>query len=512
MLLPLPTPAEMAIWDRETIDSIGIPGITLMESASREAVDVLLEEVETVNNKEIFCFAGSGNNGGDAFAMARQLIDLGADVTVFHTKPKKQYRGETRTNLVWAQKLGITLKHITPGDLRYLPQPDIIVDGLLGTGFEGQLRPDYRSFIKAINDMGNKGFIFSIDIPSGLNGLNGTPQPIAVIADATVTFQAPKLGLIMPGASRYTGMLHVRSIGIPTAIQEANSVKHHLVSNDIMSSIPSLIPSMHKGNSGHVLIIGGSEGLTGAPFLAAMGALRSGAGLATIASPSDLADTIKAGSPDIMTLPLATGKQWTPEMAKIILSQSDRFDSFVIGPGLGRERKTLDFLETFVAECPARVVMDADALFALSHTTNNLQALREDTVLTPHPGEMAGLLNTDNKTIQEDRLNAVDSLISQTPATIILKGAGTLVANKNITCICPFTEPNLAVGGSGDVLSGVIASMMAQGIQPTQAACLAVYWHGLAGRLLRKDFPTRGNLASEIADMLPTAAKEHISC
>jgi len=512
MLLPLPTPAEMAIWDHETIHTIGIPGVTLMESASREAVRVLLEKVGPVTDKKIFCFAGSGNNGGDAFAVARHLIDLGADVTVFHTKSKKKYRGEARTNLLFAQKLDVPLKHLALVDINCLPQPDIIVDGLLGTGFEGELRADYLELIRAINRMGDKAFVFSIDIPSGLNGLTGKTHPEAIVADVTVTFQATKLGLAMPDASRNTGILHVRPIGIPKKIQRDNPVRHYLISKDVMNHIPNAEPAMHKGNAGHVLVVGGSEGLTGAPHLAALGALRSGAGLVTVACPGALADSIKSGSPDIMTLPLGTGNQWTPELASTILSATKRFNSIVIGPGMGRTGKTVDFLKIFIANCPTNTVLDADALFALAQFPKNIQKLPHQTVLTPHPGEMARLLKTDSAGIQTDRLSAIQSFVDSCAATLILKGAGTLVANGEMTCISPFSEPNLAVGGSGDVLSGVIGSLLAQGLSPMHASCLGVYWHGLAGRLLRKEYPTRGNLASEIANTLPKAAKESSSC
>lgn len=503
MLLPLPTPAEMALWDRETIDSIGIPGVTLMESASREAVTVLIEEFGPIEGQEIFCFAGSGNNGGDAFAMARHLVDLGADVTVFHTRPKKKYRGETRTNLLWAQKLDIPLIHLAGVDLATLPQPDIIIDGLLGTGFDGELREDYKELVKTINRLGERAFIQSIDIPSGLNGLTGHPQPEAVMADATATFQAPKLGLVMPEAQQYTGMLHVCPIGIPLKVQDENRVKHHLITGDIMESIPTPTPSMHKGNGGHVLIVGGSEGLTGAPHLAAMGALRSGAGLVTVACPGGLADSVKAGSPDIMTLPLESGTEWSPSMMEILLPHLERFDAVVVGPGMGRGSNTPVFVLSIVAEQSIPMVLDADALYGLARFPKVVNELKEHAVLTPHPGEMARLLDTDNASVQNDRLGAVDQFTARSEGTLVLKGAGTLVANRTMTCLSPFSEPNLAVGGSGDVLSGVIGSLLARELPPMGAACLGVFWHGMAGRALKEEFPRRGNLASEIAEMLP---------
>lgn len=509
MLLPLPTPKEMAVWDHETINTIGIPGITLMESAGREATTVLLEEYGSVEGAEIACFAGSGNNGGDAFAMARHLSDLGADLIVYHTKPKKLYRGETRTNLLWAQKLGIPLKHLASVSPGAFSQPDIVIDGLLGTGFSGELREEYLNLVRTINDMGKHAMILALDIPSGLNGLTGEPQPEAVRADATVTFQAPKLGLAMPGSSRFVGMLHVRSIGIPAQIRETHPATHHLISNDCMRLIPQPTQAMHKGTAGHVLVIGGSKGLTGAPHLAALGALRSGAGLATIATPAKLADSVKAASPDIMTLPLGDSDVWTQGMVNQLLGEVDRFDALVIGPGIGRQTDTLEFIRGFLSHCPEKTVIDADALFGLSRHSELLDDLPASAVLTPHPGEMANLLHTKTKDVQKNRLSASAALKKQTKASLVLKGAGTIVADATTTCLSPFSEPNLAVGGSGDVLAGVIASLLARGLTSLEAACVGVYWHGLSGRYLKNKYPDRGNLASEIAHALPEAAKRH---
>lgn len=512
MYLPLPTPAEMATWDRQTIETIGIPGLTLMESASREAVSVLLDEYGPVDGAEILCFAGSGNNGGDTFAMARQLMDLGADVTVYHTKPKKQYRGETRTNLQWCQRLDVPLYHLHGIDLNGLPVPDIVIDGILGTGFEGELRSSTLDLIRAINRLGDKAFVFSVDIPSGLNGRTGEPQPEAVIADVTATFQAAKLGMVMPGANRYTGMIHVRSIGIPTRIQEDNPARHQLISGDIMDRIPTPAPGMHKGRAGHVLIVGGSRGLTGAPHLAALAALRSGAGLATIACPGALADSAKMHRPDIMTLPLGNSDEWSPGLARTIQEEAHRYDAVVVGPGLGRSSRTIEFMRAFLERCPANTVFDADALYSLAQIPEMMDHLPSTSILTPHPGEMATLSSRTADDIQRNRLGAAEDFVGLYPGTLILKGAGTLVANRLRTCISPFAEPNLAIGGSGDVLSGIIGSLMAQGLDADTAASLGVYWHGATGRTLREEFPLRGNLATEIAESLPLTAKEYTSC
>lgn len=506
MLLPLPTPAEMALWDRETIETVGISGATLMECAAREAVNVLLEEFGPVDGAVIYCFAGSGNNGGDAFAMARHLADLGAEVTVFHTRPKKRYRGESRANLLLAQKLGVPLIHLSGADPAALPRPDVIVDGLLGTGFEGELREDALALVRAVNRLGERAFVLAVDIPSGLSGLTGRPQPEAVLADATATFQSPKLGLLMPEAAPFVGELHVCPIGIPLKVQEDNPVRHHLLTGGIMDAVPAPAPDMHKGRGGHVLVLGGSRGLTGAPHLAALGALRSGAGLATVACPAGLADAVKGSSPDIMTLPLGEGADWTPAMADALLPELARFDAVVIGPGMGRAPATIAFVLAFLAGCGLPVVIDADGLFALASEPDGLAKLPERAVLTPHPGEMGRLLGTDAAAIQADRMGAVNRFLKRCDATLALKGASTLVADPDLTCVSPFAEPNLAVGGSGDVLSGVVGSLMARGLSPMEAACAGVFWHGLAGEYLSIEFPERGNLASEIANTLPQAA------
>ncbi|MEZ7195481.1 NAD(P)H-hydrate dehydratase [Pseudodesulfovibrio karagichevae] len=506
MLLPLPTPAEMSVWDRETIHTVGIPGVTLMESASREALNVLLEEYGDVDGAVIFCFAGSGNNGGDAFAMARALADLGAEVTVFHTRPKKAYRGETRANLLWAQKLGLRLVHLAGVNLDALPQPDVVVDGLLGTGFQGTLREDILNMVRTVNRLGERAFVLAVDIPSGLNGLTGLAQPEAVMADATATFQSPKLGLVMPEAMEYTGALHVCPIGIPLKVQEDNPVRHHLITGAVMETLPAPARDMHKGTAGHVLVVGGSIGLTGAPHLAALAALRSGAGLATVACPDGLADAVKGSSPDIMTLPLGSGAVWTRDMAAEVREELHRFDAVVLGPGLGRAPGAMAFALDLIASCELPLVLDADALFALAANPEHLKTLPERVVLTPHPGEMARLLDVSIADIQADRLGAADRFLVVCDATLVLKGAGTLVADPDTTCVSPFAEPNLSVGGSGDVLSGVVGTLLAGGLAPLHAACAGVFWHGLAGRALNNEFPARGNLASEIANMLPHAA------
>lgn len=512
MLNPLPTPGEMAAWDAEAIGEFGIPGSVLMENAAREAMRVLECQAGPLDDKTVYLFAGSGNNGGDAFAMARYLMDRAATVAVFHTRPKKQYRGETRANLVLARKLGVPLFHIATANLGSLPQPDILVDGLLGTGFKGTLRKDTLRLVRHVNRLGERAYVLSIDIPSGLNGHTGRPGPEAVRADATVTFQAAKTGLVMPGAEQWTGALFVRDIGIPRAVQDAKPVRRFVVGSQIMRTIPEPEADAHKGSAGHVLVIGGSPGLTGAPHLAALGALRAGAGLVTVACPESLCAEVKGGRPEIMTMPLVDSSQWDEKTAKNVVSKLSRFDAVTLGPGLGTGGKTVDFLREIIARCPVPLVLDADALNALSQAPELFGELSPRTVLTPHPGEMGRLTGSSSAEVQRDRLSAAEGFIEKTQAVLVLKGAGTIIADRKQTRLCPLSAPCLAVGGAGDVLSGAIASLAASGMKAMDAATLGVYWHAVAGAMLENEYPRRGNLAGEIAHMLPRAAKEYTTC
>ena len=510
--MDLPTPAEMAAWDAETIREFGIPGPVLMETAARQALAVLREEAGDPAGLTVYCFAGPGNNGGDAFAMARHLKDMDADVTVFHTRPKKLYRGDARLNLLLAQKAGVRLTYLTSQEAATLPQPDIIIDGLLGTGFSGTLRPDALEMIRAINALGQRAFVLAVDIPSGLDGLTGAPCPEAVRADATATFEAPKLGLAMPEAADHTGMIHVLPIGIPAVVKEKLPASQSLLTSRTMRLLPHPHPRMHKGTAGKVAIIGGSTSFTGAPKLAGLAALRAGAGLVTVACPYKLANSIIGDTPDLMALHLDSKREWTPGLAEQLAGEAHRFDAAVIGPGLGRELQTVDFIRAFVTAWSGPLVYDADALYALAQAPHLLAQLPDNAVLTPHPAEMARLLDKSVEQVQADRLGAARELKAKTRATVVLKGAATIVIGHSHCALAPFSEPNLAVGGSGDVLAGMLGALLARGMNPEYAACLAVYWHGLAGRTLREEFPLRGNTASEIANILPLVAKENVSC
>jgi len=525
---PLPTPTEMAAWDRSAIQDFGLKAEILMENAGAEALSVLREAYGPLSGALVLLIAGGGNNGGDAFVLARRLLDEGAEPIVLHTRPISAYRAEARYHLDLARRAGVACRHLPPGRARAvlsgggIPDiiPDILVDGLMGTGFSGELSPEALTLVRAMNTLGENCFVLALDTPSGLDGLTGQPRPEAVRADVTVAFHAPKLGCALPLAAPFVGSLVPRAIGIPRAVMDAQPPRQVLLTERLFSLLPLPAAELHKGRAGHVLVLGGSEGLTGAAQLCALAALRAGAGLVTVGCPRGVLAEVKAGLPDIMALGLGQGTSWSADCMDSLIPSLGRYDAVVIGPGLGRNKEAADFLarfprafaEAFDKGWASPCIYDADALYHLAQTPALMRDLPEDAVLTPHPGEMARLLGMGMGEVQADRAKAAHRFLATHPQVLTLKGAGTLVGQGDMLHLSPIAAPNLAVGGSGDVLAGVIAAVLARGINPLHAACLGVYWHGLCGLALAQDFPARGNLPTEIANTLPHVLKERTPC
>ncbi len=509
---PLPTPGEMAAWDRAAMD-LGLGQTVLMENAGREAMAALREAFGPVAGRRALVLAGPGNNGGDAFVVARLLAEAGAMPRTLHLAPRKKYRGAAAANLRLAARLGLDLALLTPESLDRESAPDILVDGLFGTGFSGPLRDTAHRVIATANRLGERAFVLALDIPSGLSGLTGEAQPVAVAADLTVAFHAAKLGSALPAAAPWVGRLAVRDIGIPARSQDAAPASCLQLGPAVRALVPAPEPDMHKGKAGHVLVIGGSDGLTGAPLLAALGALRGGAGLTTVACPAGLCAEVRAGFPEVMALPLGSGREWTSAMARELAPHLERFDALVLGPGLGRAIGTAYFLAGLPAPLPRPTVVDADALFWLAEKPALRKLLPASCILTPHPGEAGRLAGCATADISADRPGHARQLAAGLGRVTVLKGAGSLVAAPGGTLLlCPLAAPCLAVAGSGDVLAGLAASLLARGLEPLDAAGLATYWHGSAGILLGRGFPGRGNLAREIADALPAGLEEMRPC
>lgn len=518
MFVPVTTPEEMRQWDATAV-RFGLPEMLLMENASREALAVLQESVNLAGRR-VWLFMGGGNNGGDAACLSRHLLDAGAMPLLIHTRPLGAYKGVTGAHLRLARRCGVSCVSAekwlkassTPSeriDRIDRDTPDVVVDGLLGTGFSGLLRPLEESLVNAINALAVHAFVLALDIPSGLCALRGIPCPDAVRAHMTISFEAAKPGLLLPDASAFVGNLLVRSIGIPSLARAAKPASFCHLDERWRESLPEVESMTHKGKAGHVLVVGGSKPYPGAAHLAAKGAARTGAGLVSVAAPADIIDAVRGNDPCLMPRALPDG-EWDVLHADALQPLLEDCRALALGPGLGRTSGTTAMVLSLLSRTRPAAVIDADALVPemLPHVTAS-------DVLTPHPGEAARLLGCSVPEVQADRFAALAGLVRLAPAVWVLKGEGTLVGQKGrATAIFPFRVPQLAVGGSGDVLSGCCAALLAwglaRGLPAYSAACLAVRLHVEAGLLLATAFPRRGNTALDIAEILPLALSGNV--
>ena len=461
-LPPLPLPHEMQQWDRQAVE-LGILPEILMENAAAAAFRQLNALCPRLAEKQVWLLMGSGNNGGDAACLARYLLDAGACPHVFHTRPLEHYRNETAYHLRTARTCGVPFLPVAALTETPLPHPDILVDGLLGTGFSGQLRDDARRLVSFVNELSPRPLILSLDVPSGLDATSGLPCPEAVKADMTVSFAAAKPGLMLPWARPYTGECHVGPIAMPAKVREEGPCSFRLLDGHALTLLPAMTAASYKNTYGHILVMGGRPGMCGAGHLAARGALRSGAGLVTAAMPAAGEDQVRMGWPEIMTLPLGDpgNRDWPAQLPDDLRQRLHQCRALVIGPGMGRGKDSHAFLAALLKE-PERpaCVFDADALMLLAGDPALLAALGPGDILTPHPGEAAALLHCPGSAVQQDRMAALKALCAAVPAAVVLKGAGTLVGQRDCpTGLSPLDVPQLAMGGSGDVLAGCTAAL-----------------------------------------------------
>ncbi len=511
-LEPLATAEEMRRWDEESV-KMGIPGTMLMENAAQAALRVLLASIPDLAGKKAAVLMGGGNNGGDAVCLARLMLDMGADVTVFHLPPLEKIRGDALFHLELARNCGVSLRPAVSGDAASFDADcDILIDGLLGTGFSGTLRQDCQDIITLCNQKKKyREFTLALDIPSGLDCNDGTPGPCAIMADATVTFAAAKPGLVMPWARQFTGALHTAYIGTP---QKARTpVNMRLITTKTLRSLPPVHAGGYKNSYGHVVVIGGAHGMGGAAHIAALAALKSGCGLVTVVTPLCWTDSVRLGHPEIMTFGLdshGSSTDWPDSVPEKLRPLLEKADSLVIGPGMGRGLDAAHFVKSCLETLPDKpVVLDADALHFLPLLYQDICKDRH-LVLTPHSGEARALLEGAAGT-RPDILHAISDRYN---STVVLKGAGTYVAGLNCPdAFYPYDIPQLSMGGSGDCLAGLCGSLLAQNARNTSdmareemislSAIESVVWHGTAGRLLQKMYPQRGCLSSDLVSMLP---------
>ncbi len=514
------TAEEMRQIDQDTIEGIGIPGIVLMETAGSAIVQAIEQHYPTC--KRIGILAGKGNNGGDGIVIARQLAHIGYDVHLFLVSPPESFTGEADINLQIAKNLKLRTEEIltetTFGtekgiSLNNIGSCELLVDAIFGTGLRGEVRDPIATIINTINNLPIP--ILSVDLPSGLDADTGNPLGTCVQADRTVTIGLPKRGLLVHPGAEFVGKLEVVDIGFPEQVIDAQNIKVNWTTAAQASQwLPQRPSTSHKGTYGRVFIVAGSTGMTGAAALASEAALRAGAGLVTLGTPKHLNPILEGLLPEVMTLPLPETDAGSLAASAIttILEFAERTKSVLaIGPGLSQNPETVSLVHQLVRENQAqalglRMVIDADGLNALAHARETISLLNTEAVLTPHPGEMARLTNTEISTLEKDRISTAQHFGNAHGVTLVFKGAPTVTGTPDGNVWINSTgNPGMATGGMGDLLTGIIAGLMAQGVPSEKAAAFGVYVHGLAGDITSERLGMHGLIASDVLKAVPEA-------
>ncbi len=521
---PLVTASESRQFD-QLAEKAGLPSLVLMENAALRIAEVLQQHFELDPPKRIVIVCGKGNNGGDGMALARHLSNIGFQVQVFLLAEPSELKGDAATNYKVAVNIGIPIQPIVSSEqlpqlIEPLQSADLVVDALLGTGITGEVRGLYAEVIPLITHHASR--ILSVDIPSGINSDTGEICGVAVRADATVTLGAVKLGLMLfPGAD-YAGDLFVGSLGIPDSLLTKLNIRRFVATHELVQRVlPPRHPNTHKGDYGRVLIVGGAPGMTGAAIMAGKAALRAGAGLAQVALPQSLNIAIEASALEVMSFPLPETDAGTiaPEALNVLSPRLEWADVIAVGCGISRNERTQTFVRQLVAQVDKPMVIDADGLIALAGHSEILRQRKSLTVLTPHPGEMAALLQTSTEAVQRDRVGTAIKAASEFKSIVVLKGARTITASPDGTMfVNPTGNAGMATGGSGDVLTGMIAALLAQTIvrqSPVpnplsliEAVTAAVFLHGLAGDIASWEKGEVALIAGDLLDHLPRAINE----
>jgi ADP-dependent NAD(P)H-hydrate dehydratase / NAD(P)H-hydrate epimerase len=514
--MQLVTAEQMSAIDRRTIESMPgtASGTVLMERAGLAVVDEIVSRSGSVAGDRIVVLCGRGNNGGDGFVIARLLNELKAQVEVFLFSERDRIAGEAKEAMEkWEAGGGITTvvldEESVPDRTCSWADADLIVDALLGTGLHGEVGGLLRILIDRVNDLSVP--IVAVDIPSGISGSSGRVCGTAIRATLTVSFGLPKIGHAFYPGKTHCGTLCVADIGFPSDIVEAEAGSLFMTSqDDARAWMPKREPDAHKGDVGRVFVLAGSVGLTGAAAMTAETACRSGAGLVYLGCPESLNDILETKLTEAMTIPLPeVGKKRCLSLRAHgrVRQLAEGADVVAVGPGIGRHHETIELIRRFVSQYQsAPLVIDADALFALAGA--DVFPLSTPAVLTPHYGEFARLCDVEIEEVEADPLAMCRDRASEWGATILLKGAPTIVCGPSgETWVNPTGSAGMATGGSGDVLTGVIAAMIGQGVEPEVAARLGAHLHGTAGDLAQDTHGMHGMIAGDILMNVPSAIK-----
>lgn len=511
----LATAEQMRALDRRATEDYGIPSLTLMENAGRAVADAAKDMLGDVTCQRVLVVCGTGNNGGDGFVAARHLSNAGAAVRIAYYGDRAKAKGDALANLQIAEKMRLQIE--TDCDEARLAElardSKLVIDAMLGTGTKGQIREPFLTAIRILNIVTTfGGKVLAVDVPTGIDSDTGQTLGPAVMADATVTFQLAKIGLFIYPGAWHAGRVIAADIGIPCEAVSAAKISVGVLNSFCAVRLATKRPpDSHKGKYGHVAIVAGSVGMTGAAALAAEGALRIGTGLVTCLVPESLNDIMEVKLTEAMTIPVPQGNARAFGMASLdkVLEYANKWGAAVIGPGFGRDEDTIAFTLKLIAKLKKPAIIDADALYAVSKDLSVLKKCKAQLVITPHPGEMATLLGTTTEEVQSNRLETARSFAKEHRVTVVLKGAGTVVAVPDGHAFINTTgSPGMATGGTGDVLSGMIGGLLARWHDPDAAAKAAVYLHGRAGEIAAEKLGEASMIASDVADSIGAAIQE----
>lgn len=513
-MLKVVTAKEMQLIDLVTIKKYGLSGLVLMERAALSVVekinDLFFKQLPKspgsvqADKRKIIVLCGGGNNGGDGFVIARLLNEQGEDVEVYLTVSLGSLKGDAKTNCNAAKKFGVTVRPVSKFQ-RSRFQNIIIIDALLGTGLSRNVGPSLAQVIKKVNRMSSP--VISVDIPSGISSDTGRVMGCAIQAQYTVTFGLPKRGhLLYPGAE-HTGRLFVEDTGFPGKLLEpAKNSVCLFQRDDVLELLPERPDYSHKGTYGHVLLVAGSRGKTGAALMAARACLRTGAGLVTIGVPETLVNTFQSRVTEEMVLSLPDRGDGTLSYnaADTILDfMKKRGTVMAVGPGMSVDAEISKLVARLIAGSKKPVVIDADGLNAIAGNTGILKKGRAPIILTPHPGEMKRLLRSSQK-VEDDRISTAVSFARKSGVYLLLKGAPTVVATPGGRAfVNPTGNPGMATAGTGDVLTGMISALLAQKLSPEYASILGAYLHGLIGDLVAEKKGGCSLTASDMINAIP---------
>jgi hydroxyethylthiazole kinase-like uncharacterized protein yjeF len=508
-LMKIATAQQIRNIDRRAIREFGIPGMVLMENAASAVMAEMEKFFDGLGHMRIGIVCGKGNNGGDGLALARRLSIRGAAVRVVLLSPFSAVTGEAKINLAILRRMDVDIiQHAAMRSLAdIISWSDVLVDAVLGVGLSSPLKGVYAQAVTMMNAAGRH--IVAVDIPTGIDADTGAVMGTAVKADLTVTMGLLKRGLILYPGALHAGTVRVADIGIPSGAIEKENINLALLDRgSAWGVIPSRQRDAHKGDYGHLMVVGGSPGKAGAAAMAARGALRTGAGLVSVATPNAIVPIIQSQLAEAMCIPSAESIEGTLGIGAVdeLLKAADAMSAVAIGPGLSTHFETVQAVRNLIQSMACPLVVDADGLNALAGHTNILKRTKAPVILTPHPGEMGRLLSIAAADVQKDRVGVASRFAREFNVTLVLKGAGTVVAVPDgRVFINSSGNPGMATGGTGDVLTGMIGGLLAQGFTSGQAACMGVYLHGLAGDLAAKEKGEAALIAGDLIEKIPEA-------